>query len=261
MQPALIILISWLLFAGSHLIASSSAIRPSLVRKFGERGFTLIYVCITIITMAPLTYLTATYAGQGASGPNLAAYAAGRWILGLVSGSGLILMVAGLIDFRNSSIFELSMRKRMAAAAQNKPLPPPSTIERVSRHPFFVGLSIFAVGHLLMAATLAQAIYFGGFASLSLAGFYFQDRKLRQQWKQVYSEFESNTAALSVGQSGKTDEPGKSSLKLWAMAAAIVTLLFGAAHQFWSYANGAPLAGAILFFGLLATLSALSKKG
>ena len=257
MQPAIIIGFVWLLFGGSHLVMSSSGIRPMLVNRFGERGFTIAYVAATVLTMAPLIVTTALYADTGAAGPNLASHQIARWFLGFFSALGAVLLIAALVDFQNSAIAQLAQRRRRTRENRNVKLGPPTAIERISRHPFFVGLAMLTLSHAMMADTLAEAGYFGGFALLSLAGLYFQDRKLRGQWDQIYADFEAETELLSLG---KTASPAVLKSKVWLIAIVTVIVLFGAGHPLWTYANGAPLAAVILLFGLLATMRAMRQR-
>jgi hypothetical protein len=54
----------------------------------------------------------------------------------------------------------------------------PRGIERITRHPFFVGTALLGVGHALLASRLTGVVFFGGLAIFALAGAWHQDRKL-----------------------------------------------------------------------------------
>jgi len=56
--------------------------------------------------------------------------------------------------------------------------PRAARVERVTRHPFFVGVALLASAHLLLATRLVGTVFFAGLAALAILGAWHQDRKL-----------------------------------------------------------------------------------
>ena len=54
----------------------------------------------------------------------------------------------------------------------------PRGLERVTRHPFFVGVALLGAAHALLAPRLVGAVAMGSLALLAGVGAWFQDRKL-----------------------------------------------------------------------------------
>lgn len=257
MTPAIIILTAWVVFGGSHLAMSSTGLRQRLGERLGERldaaGFTLLFVAVTIITMSALIVACSLYADQGRAGLALGHSGPLQWVMMGTSFFGSVLMLAGLINFPKSPFAALARRMR-SARATHPPIRRPNGLERLSRHPFFVGLTVVAAVHALQASTLASAVYFLGFAVTSAVGLYLQDRKLRSRWPQEYAQYEAQTGkVLDVAVSAGTAQPWMT----WTAAILAAGVLFVWLHPVWTYANGAGFALFILGFGTLATLAAL----
>lgn len=258
MQPSLIILASWILFGGSHLVLSGSSLRTMIVIRYGARGFTILFSVVTLVTMLGLIWASATYGDKGRAGFGLATHTTTRWLLGGLSGAGAFLAIAGLINYPRSPMAILAQRQRELGRQQGFKLNAPSAIERVVRHPFFVGLAIMMSAHALLASTLASAVYFLGFVVVAIIGIPMQDRKLRARWEKTYMEFEAQTSNIPF--SAKTSAKEKPEWGRWALAGLITTLLFGALHFVWKSANGAPFAALILVFGLLGVAKGLAAS-
>jgi uncharacterized membrane protein len=72
----------------------------------------------------------------------------------------------------------------------------PRGVERVTRHPFFVGFALFGAAHVLIVPTLAQAVFFAGLALQSLLGVLRQDRKLAARLGAPYRAYQAKTSIL-----------------------------------------------------------------
>jgi len=255
MQPTLIVLTAWIIFGGSHLLLSGTPLRAWMADRYGARGFTIVFAGVTVVTMLGLIWAAASYGDQGRPGLGISAYPAVRWGLGGVSALGAVLAIAGLINYPRSPMAILAQRQREQAKYTDFQLNPPSAIERVARHPFFIGLAIMMSAHMLLASTLAGAVYFGGFVVVAVIGIPIQDRKLRTRWENVYTAFEDKTSNIPfASKTGNQDNPegGK-----WSLAVIVTVIFFGVFHPIWMYANGTSFAGLILAFGLLGTIKGL----
>src|SRR5437899_13047458 len=69
-------------------------------------------------------------------------------------------------------------RRRAAGDDINPPIRAPRGVERVTRHPFFVGVALLASAHVLLATRLVGAVFFAGLAALAILGAWHQDRTL-----------------------------------------------------------------------------------
>lgn len=256
MTPALTILSAWLLFGGTHLLLSSSGLRERLASRVSARAYTLLFLAVAIAGMSLLIFSVARFGHLGLPGPGWGRTGPLSWGFRGLAFAGAILMVAGLLNYPRSPMAALGRRLRGTGKGR-KPLAAPTHVERLTRHPFFVGLIVVMGTHALMADTLAQSVYFLGFVVTAAIGIPLQDRKLRARWKSVYEDYEAQTSALP-GRRPEVEPPvAKQQWMLWSVAVLLVTGLFVGAHGFWAAGNGAVFSGFILAFGALASLAAL----
>jgi uncharacterized membrane protein len=263
MTPAGVVLGAWLLFGGTHLLLGSPPLRHLLVRRLGERVFTLVYTAIAALTLTLLAAAVARFGREGAPGPGLSAMPAAAWALGAVAFAGAALAAAGLINYFRSPIAFL--RRMLGRPIDSPPivLRAPSAVERITRHPFFVGVALLMGAHALLASTLAGAVFFAGFVVLALAGIPLQDRKLRAQHGEVYAGYMATTSALPfAAPAASTAGPiGGPAL----VAPLLVAVGVAALHPLWRIGNGALLAILVAVFGLYAVarqfrLSAAARR-
>ena len=252
MTPAIIIGLAWIIFGGSHLLLSALNLRERWSHRVSPQGFTLLFTGVTCVTMGLLIFAAAIFGDKGIGGPNMGHYRPARIILFIIASLGGFLAIAGLINYPKSPMAVLARRQR--SQAQNKPLRRPSSIERVSRHPFFTGLAILMSAHVCLAQTLAGAVYFAGFVVLAIVGIPLQDRKLRKRWQHTYAEFENSTSIVPFTSSQKPVASDKIEWKPWLFAVAATMFLLGVMHPVWTIANGGTFAAFILIFGLAGVL-------
>ena len=68
MNATLTLLVGWLIFSGSHMLLSSTGLRPALVARLGLKGYRLLF---TVIAFAAFVPLCVYYAGHRHLGPLL----------------------------------------------------------------------------------------------------------------------------------------------------------------------------------------------
>src|SRR5262249_944089 len=73
---------------------------------------------------------------------------------------------------------------------------PPRGLERITRHPFFVGLALFAGAHALLATRLVGTILMGGAALLAIVGVRHQDAKLVRLRGPAFARFLETTSMI-----------------------------------------------------------------
>lgn len=257
MTPAIAVLSAWILFGGSHLLLSTPLIRTPLSRSLGTTRFVVLYTLIATLTLSLLIAAIAHYGGDGHLGLALSSETPMRWILGAAALSGAMLAVAGIANYPGSPIAVLARRYRAQDAVKQKSLPTPGAVERVTRHPFFVGLALLMAAHALLASTLASAVYFAGFAILALIGIPMQDRKLRERHGDLYGDYLSNSSVMPFAAIRRSSNDDKAPVWPTLVTATAGTVLLAALHPLWRIGHGAPFAALILIGGLYAVVKQL----
>lgn len=250
MSAPAIVGLALLAFAASHLALGHPPWRDALAHRLGEKRFLGVFTAIAAITFGALTAALATVGGEGPAGPALGSDPAARIILSALSFASFTLAMAGIVNYGRSAMRILTTR-----------IHPPSGVERVSRHPFFMGFGLFAGVHALLASTLAVAVFFTGLALLSVVGVLAQDRKLAARHGAPYVAYMAATsvvpfAALLRGRQTFTRED--SVLRMVVLPVAI-TGAFLLTHAAWSAFHGAIFAGFVLLGGAIATLRRLLR--
>ena len=184
LEPALVTLLLWLLFGGSHIALAAPPLRARLVERLGRWGFLLLYYAVAIPTFTLLVGWLATHRFEGAAGLGLGATAASPW-LGAVALVGMALVVVALLDY-----------PRSAYTTHNAEAETPRGIERVTRHPFFVGLVLLGATHALLASRLVATAFMAGLTAFVLIGAACQDRKLLALRGAPYARYLEQTSTL-----------------------------------------------------------------
>ena len=167
MDPVLRVALAFALFALSHIGLGWSPVREALVTRLGRWGFTLLFSCIAWLTFGGVVATYAALAGEGPAGLALGAHPAARFALVATVVLGSMLM-AGTFAGYSGSPYSFGGEQRHE----------PRGLERVTRHPFFVGTALLGGAHALLATRLVAAVLMGSLALFALLGAWFQDRKL-----------------------------------------------------------------------------------
>jgi uncharacterized membrane protein len=246
MTPAIVVACAWLLFGGTHLLLAWPPLRTRLAHRLGERGHALVYSAVAALTLTLLAAAVARYGSEGLRGPALSGVPAAKWALAAIAYVGATLAAAGLMNYFRSPIAHLRR-------APGRALRPPSAVERITRHPFFVGLALTMGAHALLATTLAGAVFFGGFVVLVLAGMPMQDRRLRAQHGETYAGYLEATSALPVVRAPVA----------WRefLVPAAAGLAVTALHPLWRLGGGAPFAVLVALGGLHAVARQFRLSG
>lgn len=187
MGSAFVLLFWWLLFGGTHIVLSSSAVRPQLITRLGERPFLGIYSLVALATFIPLV---SSYARHKHVGPHLwrtfGPYLIARDINLALMAFAFVLLVLGLVTRPPSSM----MPSRGAPEAYG--------VTRITRHPTFAAIFLFGIAHCLVNGYLIDLVFFGGFSVFAWIGATHQDSR-----KVVdipgYTEFKNTTSFVPFG--------------------------------------------------------------
>ena len=216
MAPALTIGLLWLLFAVTHVGLSSIRLRGSLVESLGSTPFLALYSLVALAIFIPLV---ATYFGNKHVGPQL-------WVLGsgpLLRGTVYLLMTLAFV-FVTASLANPSPAGVVPGDAT------PRGIYRITRHPLLMGLSVFALAHLLPNSTRSDLAFFGGFVMFSLVGARHQDRRKLADGPSGFGAFHAATPFLPF--TGKEPLAGLRDLSPFVVSAAIaVTIVLRYFHR------------------------------
>jgi uncharacterized membrane protein len=177
------VLFWWLLFGGTHLLLSSSFVRPQLIARLGDRPFLGVYSLIAVATFLPLVIF---YARHKHAGPQLwhilPPYLVNRDVNLALMAFAFVLLVTGLAARPPSSM--------MASDA-----PQAYGVTRITRHPTFAAIFLFGVAHCLVNGYLGDLVFFGGFSVFAWIGAVHQDsRKIVDV--PGYAEFKQETSFL-----------------------------------------------------------------
>lgn len=252
MSPTVAVLSAWLLFGGSHLLLSWPWLRTRLSNRLDEPRFLVVYTLIAALGLTLLAITVARYGGDGRRGLDLATAPAARWSLGAVALIGAALVTAGLRNYSRSPMAVLARRLGAPNEVRRKPLRAPTGVERITRHPFFVGIALLMGAHVLLASTLAGAVFFAGFTLLALVGIPMQDRKLRARHGDVYGAYlEASSAVPFAAARLRLDGASR---RVWPVlgASAAGAVLLAALHPMWRVGNGALFVALVNIGGLYA---------
>jgi len=177
-------IVLWALaFAVSHMGLSSLRVRPRLVAAIGETAYLALYSLVSLTTFVPLVR---AWLG-GIHGGTL------LWSLRTVPGVHTALLVVSWLAFT------------MALAALVQPSPasigPRATtrargLTRITRHPLFMNVGIWALAHLALNGFTNDVLFFGAVFVVGLLGCMHQDARKRVTEKGTLDEFYAETSLL-----------------------------------------------------------------
>jgi uncharacterized membrane protein len=181
--PALTVALLWVVFGGTHVGLATARVRAALVARLGDAGFLALFSGVAAVSFSVLASYYATHRFAGA--PGLA--------LGRSTGVRLGLMAVVVTGVTLTFLLDYA---RSPTALFDQPIHAPHGIERVTRHPFFAGVALLALAHVLLAAHLVGTVFFAGLAALASAGAWHQDRKLLGRRGGPYGGYLAATSAL-----------------------------------------------------------------
>jgi uncharacterized membrane protein len=184
MDPVVAITLWAALFLGSHLVISSNAVRPRLTAAVGERPYRALYPTVALGTFIPLAIVFARHKHAGAMLWDLRGIRPVRWLVWLLMLIAFIVFVAGLMNPNPATLGAPS-----SAGA-------PRGILKITRHPGFVGFSIFGLAHMLMNGFVGDLVFFASFPALSIIGGVHQDQRKLVELGDPYRTLMGQTSFL-----------------------------------------------------------------
>ncbi len=171
-----------LFFIGLHLGVSGTPLRDRVVAIAGLRGY---MVAFSVASVASIVWLVSAY--------NAAGYVS-TW--GQV-GWGSYLSIALMLPAFLLVVIGLTTPNPTAVAQEGLVDQPPRGIVRVTRHPFLVGVTIWAGVHLISNGDVASLLFFAALAIVAAAGTVSIDAKRRRALGgPAWDAFASRTSIL-----------------------------------------------------------------
>ncbi|MBU3918116.1 NnrU family protein [bacterium] len=212
------VLLGWILFAGTHIGLSSDSIRSGMINKMGEKGFQGVYSLIALVTFV---FLVLSY--KNAKSSEVLFFALGKDSVIMMIGCNLLMLFAFVFLFAGFTDKTPMGMGSVSFKAHG--------IVRITRHPMNTAFALFGLSHLLIQRSIADWIFLGGFVIYGYFGSLHQDGKKVKQTGGKLEEFVSNTsiipfAAIIKGkQPLKLGEISKLGMVLGIIATAIARIL------------------------------------
>lgn len=186
MRPEISLLLWWLAFAGTHMGMSAVSVRAKLVSSLGERAFLGVYSVVSFAIFVPLVRC---YLAHRHEGPLVLA-------IGHLSGVHAVAMAIAWASFACAigGVFQPSALSIGAGGTTRA-----HGMGRVTRHPLFMSLAVWAAAHLLVNGFLTDVIFFGGFTLFSVAGCAHQDARKRTTRGGELDAYFAETSLLPLG--------------------------------------------------------------
>mgnify|MGYP001816487183 FL=1 len=171
------------LFVGTHLGIAGTPLRGVIVSKAGEGAYLIGYAVISLLTLSWMVdaYKVAPYVETWGQLYSLQPIALGLMlvafflvVVGLTTPSPTLVGAEGLLDKDNAV----------------------RGILRITRHPFLMGVALWALTHLVVNGDVAGLILFGAMILLCVVGAYSIDQKRREKLGDKWSDFASQTSAI-----------------------------------------------------------------
>ncbi len=193
MEPSILIALCWLLFAATHIGLASRRVRPALVARLGPSSFSYLFSFVAIVTFGLLLHVLSLHQHAGAAGLDL-----GRFTP--VGAIGMVTITTGVVL---TIVAFQSPPASMLALFIPGGVKEPYGLERVTRHPFFVGTALLGIGHVLLASRMVGVVAFGGLAIYSIAGAMHQDGKLRRELGEHFAAYLDRTSLVRSPRSSR----------------------------------------------------------
>jgi uncharacterized membrane protein len=203
-------------FVGIHPAVSGSPLRPVLVRRIGEAAFQAVFA---LLSLGGLAWMIVAF--EAAPFVPLWVVPELAWVPVLVVPVAIVFVIAGITTPNPTSTGQSSVLEGDV---------PARGIIRVTRHPFLIGVGLWAASHIVANGEVASLIFFGGFFILSLIGMIDIDRKLARRSPERWATLAEQTSRIpfvAIMAGRNRFEPGE--IGWWRVAVSLIVagVLFG----------------------------------
>lgn len=174
-------------FVGTHFLMSHP-LRAPMVKALGERGFGLVYIIVSFVTLFGMT----RYYGPASTEAPVPYWDPGQvgWIVATV------LMLLGSI------LFVGSLKRNPAFPTGGRPVTHIGAaigVFAITRHPMMWGFAIWALVHAIVHPTLASFVVSAAIAVLALGGALGQDDKKAKLVGEPWRDWVERTSFIPFG--------------------------------------------------------------
>jgi len=176
----------WAMFAGTHMVLSSLPVRGKLIGRLGEKNFVRLYSTVALATFIPLAWI---YFGNRHDGGVIWNLAAAPGVLPLAAALAVlaIALIVGAVLHPSPAL--VGIKQSWGARG----------LTRITRHPLFMGIALWALSHLLLNGFLTDILFFGGMLAFSLAGAAHQDARKRATEEERLGQFFAESSYWPFG--------------------------------------------------------------
>lgn len=174
------------MFAGTHVVISSLPVRGKLIARLGDKTFTGLYSLIALATFVPLVWVYLENRHAGGVVWSLAGTPGVRPLAMLLGVLGIALIGGGVL---HPSPALVGIKQAWGARG----------LTRITRHPLFMGIALWALSHLLLNGFLTDVLFFGGMLAFSLAGAAHQDARKRATEEERLGQFFAESSYWPFG--------------------------------------------------------------
>jgi uncharacterized membrane protein len=213
MKPMLSLALACALFVLLHVVVSGTRLRDVIVGVTGERPYLGLFSLATLVSIVWMAY---AYNRAFLAANNDFVWSFGPAVTHLAIPLVLIaflLAVPGLMTPNPTAV---------AAGRLLEGADPAQGMNRITRHPFLWGVTIWAAFHLLANGDRASILFFGTFLVVALLGTTLIDAKRRRAYGERWSQFAQKTSNVPFA----AILSGRNTLKLseigwWRIVAAL----------------------------------------
>jgi uncharacterized membrane protein len=209
------LLLAAIFFAGIHQVVAGTTVRDRAVGAVGERGYR---VAFSLASLIGLVWFVAAY--------NRAPYVMTWGMLEWWKPFAIVLMLPAALLV----VIGLTTPNPTSLGQEERAAQPAHGVVRVTRHPFLVGVGLWALVHLIGNGDVASLVFFATWAVVALAGAVSIDRKRRRLLGAAWEPFAAETsvvpfAAIAAGRNRFS--PGEIGVWRWGAAFVFYALLLG----------------------------------
>jgi uncharacterized membrane protein len=174
-------------FFGIHTLVAGTALRRLLVERLGERVYRAVF---SLASLVGIVWLIRAYSAAFAR-DNVMFWEIGpaaHYAVGVVVLLAFLIAVPGVLAPSPTVVGG----ERLLQAS----VPEPRGMQRVTRHPFLTGTSLWATAHLAANGDLASIVLFTTFLAVSLFGMRSIDNKRARAYGDGWRRYAERTSAI-----------------------------------------------------------------
>ncbi|MBI1181798.1 MAG: NnrU family protein [Alphaproteobacteria bacterium] len=174
------------LFFLIHSLIAGTGVRFAIAGRIGEKPYRGLF---SVVSLGSLVWMAMSYNWVSETGSKL------LWFFGY-AGHGIAVILV-LLAFLFAVV---GMTSRNPTSVEQEGLlrepEPAKGIQRITRHPFLVGVVLWSTAHLIANGDLGSVIFFATFLLVALVGMANIDRKRARQDPEGWARFAAQTSRL-----------------------------------------------------------------